>query len=92
MLTLPGRLLARFQHARGRCYSLMLLVRAYFIVHDYIMPLTTSVEGVQAQSISVFHVARERNLKIIPVLNKVPLCCKIPPSSFRIHLHPGFLD
>ncbi len=28
-------------------------------------------QGVQAQSISVFHIARERGLKIIPVLNKV---------------------
>ena len=28
-------------------------------------------QGIQAQSISVFHIARERNLKIIPVLNKV---------------------
>lgn len=28
-------------------------------------------QGVQAQSISVFHIAKERGLKIIPVLNKV---------------------
>jgi len=28
-------------------------------------------QGVQAQSISVFHNAKERGLKIIPVLNKV---------------------
>jgi hypothetical protein len=28
-------------------------------------------QGVQAQSISVFHVAQERGLTIIPVLNKV---------------------
>lgn len=28
-------------------------------------------QGVQAQSISVFHVAREKGLTIIPVLNKV---------------------
>lgn len=28
-------------------------------------------QGVQAQTISVFHIAQERGLKIIPVLNKV---------------------
>jgi translation elongation factor EF-4 len=28
-------------------------------------------QGVQAQSISVFHIAKDRNLTIIPVLNKV---------------------
>ena len=38
------------------------------------MPIEMQVDasqGVQAQSISVFHNARERGLKIIPVLNKV---------------------
>ncbi|KAK7054639.1 Translation factor guf1 mitochondrial [Paramarasmius palmivorus] len=30
-------------------------------------------QGVQAQSISVFHIARERGLTIIPVLNKIDL-------------------
>lgn len=34
--------------------------------------LVDASQGVQAQSISVFQVARERNMKIIPVLNKVP--------------------
>jgi translation factor GUF1, mitochondrial len=33
--------------------------------------LIDASQGVQAQSLSVFHAARERGLKIIPVLNKV---------------------
>jgi translation factor GUF1, mitochondrial len=33
--------------------------------------LVDASQGVQAQSISVFHIAQERGLKIIPVLNKV---------------------
>lgn len=33
--------------------------------------LVDASQGVQAQSLSVFHTARERGLKIIPVLNKV---------------------
>ncbi|KAF8921001.1 translation factor GUF1, mitochondrial [Mucidula mucida] len=35
--------------------------------------LVDASQGVQAQSISVFHIARERGLKIIPVLNKIDL-------------------
>ncbi|KAI0957857.1 Translation factor guf1 mitochondrial [Taiwanofungus camphoratus] len=35
--------------------------------------LVDATQGIQAQSISVFHVARERGLKIIPVLNKIDL-------------------
>ena len=33
--------------------------------------LVDATQGVQAQSLSVFHTAREKGLKIIPVLNKV---------------------
>jgi translation elongation factor EF-4 len=33
--------------------------------------LVDASQGVQAQSLSVFHAAQERGLKIIPVLNKV---------------------
>lgn len=33
--------------------------------------LVDATQGVQAQSISVFHIAKERGLTIIPVLNKV---------------------
>jgi translation factor GUF1, mitochondrial len=33
--------------------------------------LVDASQGVQAQSLSVFHVAKERGLKIVPVLNKV---------------------
>lgn len=33
--------------------------------------LVDASQGVQAQSISVFHIAKERGLKIIPVLTKV---------------------
>ncbi|EED79311.1 predicted protein [Postia placenta Mad-698-R] len=35
--------------------------------------LVDATQGIQAQSISVFHVARDRGLKIIPVLNKIDL-------------------
>ncbi|KIJ69083.1 hypothetical protein HYDPIDRAFT_36176 [Hydnomerulius pinastri MD-312] len=35
--------------------------------------LVDATQGVQAQSISVFHVAKERGLKIIPVLNKIDM-------------------
>lgn len=35
--------------------------------------LVDATQGVQAQSISVFHIARERGLKIIPVLNKIDM-------------------
>lgn len=33
--------------------------------------LVDATQGVQAQSLSVFHAARERGLTIIPVMNKV---------------------
>ncbi|ETW86138.1 hypothetical protein HETIRDRAFT_100331 [Heterobasidion irregulare TC 32-1] len=35
--------------------------------------LVDATQGVQAQSLSVFHTAREKGLKIIPVLNKIDL-------------------
>ncbi|KAJ7272027.1 P-loop containing nucleoside triphosphate hydrolase protein [Mycena haematopus] len=35
--------------------------------------LVDASQGVQAQTISVFHIAEERGLKIIPVLNKIDL-------------------
>ncbi|KAK7693822.1 Translation factor guf1 mitochondrial [Cerrena zonata] len=35
--------------------------------------LVDATQGVQAQSISVFHIAKERGLTIIPVLNKIDL-------------------
>ncbi|KIM79683.1 hypothetical protein PILCRDRAFT_823221 [Piloderma croceum F 1598] len=40
--------------------------------------LVDSTQGVQAQTISVFHVARERGLKIIPVLNKIDMPASQP--------------
>lgn len=33
--------------------------------------LVDATQGVQAQSLSVFHTAKERGLTIIPILNKV---------------------
>ncbi|CCM04403.1 uncharacterized protein FIBRA_06580 [Fibroporia radiculosa] len=35
--------------------------------------LVDATQGIEAQSISVFHIAQERGLKIIPVLNKIDL-------------------
>ncbi|EGO21078.1 hypothetical protein SERLADRAFT_452219 [Serpula lacrymans var. lacrymans S7.9] len=40
--------------------------------------LVDATQGVQAQSISVFHVAKERGLEIIPVLNKIDLPASQP--------------
>ncbi|TFK30107.1 Guf1 protein [Coprinopsis marcescibilis] len=40
--------------------------------------LVDASQGVQAQSISVFHNARERGMKIIPVLNKIDLPASEP--------------
>ncbi|KAF8512280.1 P-loop containing nucleoside triphosphate hydrolase protein [Gautieria morchelliformis] len=35
--------------------------------------LVDASQGIQAQTISVFHIAREKGLKIIPILNKIDL-------------------
>ncbi|KIJ10498.1 hypothetical protein PAXINDRAFT_182026 [Paxillus involutus ATCC 200175] len=40
--------------------------------------LVDATQGVQAQSISVFHIAKERRLKIIPVLNKIDMPASQP--------------
>ncbi|KAG1877728.1 P-loop containing nucleoside triphosphate hydrolase protein [Suillus subalutaceus] len=40
--------------------------------------LVDASQGVQAQSISVFHIAKERGLKIIPVLTKIDLPASQP--------------
>ena len=36
-----------------------------------VLLLVDASQGVQAQTMSVFHIAKERGLKIIPILNKV---------------------
>ncbi|GBE81780.1 Translation factor GUF1, mitochondrial [Sparassis crispa] len=55
--------------------------------------LVDATQGIQAQSISVFHIAKERGLKIIPVLNKIDLAIAQPElvaaqmeSTFGINL------
>jgi len=45
--------------------------------------LVDASQGVQAQSLSVFHAAREKGLKIIPVLNKVISPCDVSNQSQR---------
>jgi translation elongation factor EF-4 len=45
--------------------------------------LVDASQGVQAQSLSVFHAARERGLKIIPVLNKVIISRDVLNQSQR---------
>ncbi|KAH0830660.1 GTP-binding protein lepa C-terminus-domain-containing protein [Lanmaoa asiatica] len=40
--------------------------------------LVDATQGVQAQSISVFHIAKERGLTIIPVLNKIDMPASQP--------------
>ncbi|KZT71393.1 GTP-binding protein lepa [Daedalea quercina L-15889] len=42
--------------------------------------LVDATQGIQAQSISVFHIARERGLTIIPVLNKIDLPAAQPEA------------
>ena len=56
------------------CQGAVLLVRVleiFSIIFNSCFIQVDASQGVQAQSISVFHNARERGLKIIPVLNKV---------------------
>ncbi|KAJ7286084.1 GTP-binding protein lepa [Mycena rebaudengoi] len=43
-----------------------------------VLLLVDASQGVQAQTISVFHIAQERGLKIIPVLNKIDLPASQP--------------
>ena len=39
---------------------------------------SAAIEGVQAQTMSVYHTAQAKGLKIIPILNKVSeLQCKV---------------
>lgn len=54
--------------------------------------LVDSTQGVQAQTISVFHVARERGLKIIPVLNKVILTTFFLQQTATNDTYPTQID
>lgn len=78
LIDTPGHVDFAWEVSRSltACQGALLLVdatrafiRASHHVHVHI--LSYFAEGVQAQSLSVFHVAKERGLKIIPVLNKV---------------------
>jgi len=51
--------------------------------------LVDASQGVQAQSLSVFHTARERGLKIIPVLNKIDLPAA-QPDRVKAQMHSVF--
>lgn len=51
--------------------------------------LVDASQGVQAQSLSVFHKARERGLKIIPVLNKIDLPAA-QPDRVKAQMHSIF--
>ncbi|KAH9043066.1 GTP-binding protein lepa [Lactarius pseudohatsudake] len=51
--------------------------------------LVDASQGVQAQSLSVFHTARERGLKIIPVLNKIDLPAA-QPDRVKAQMHSIF--
>ncbi|KAN0123708.1 GTP-binding protein LepA C-terminus domain containing protein [Russula decolorans] len=51
--------------------------------------LVDASQGVQAQSLSVFHAARERGLKIVPVLNKVDLPTA-RPNRVKAQMHSIF--
>ncbi|KAH8106868.1 GTP-binding protein lepa [Cristinia sonorae] len=51
--------------------------------------LVDATQGVQAQSISVYHIARERGLTIIPVLNKIDLPAS-QPEVMAAQMHSTF--
>ncbi|KAI0006188.1 GTP-binding protein lepa [Russula compacta] len=51
--------------------------------------LVDASQGVQAQSLSVFYAARERGLKIIPVLNKIDLPAA-QPDRVKMQMHSIF--
>ncbi|KAI9458268.1 GTP-binding protein lepa [Russula earlei] len=51
--------------------------------------LVDASRGVQAQSLSVFHAARERGLTIIPILNKVDLSTA-QPDRVKAQMHSIF--
>jgi translation elongation factor EF-4 len=56
------------------CQGALLLIdatRMIFLGSLLSVFLPLLIEGIQAQSISVYHVAKERGVHIIPVLNKV---------------------
>ncbi|QRV85830.1 Elongation factor Tu GTP binding domain [Ceratobasidium sp. AG-Ba] len=63
------------------CQGALLLVdatRTFPSALNEISPVQLNLEGIQAQSISVFHVAKERGVRIIPVLNKIDLPTAAP--------------
>lgn len=51
--------------------------------------LVDASQGIQAQSISVFHVAKDRGVKIIPVLNKIDLPAA-QPERIKAQLESTF--
>jgi len=51
--------------------------------------LVDASQGVQAQSLSVFHTARERGLKIIPILNKIDVPAA-QPDRVKAQMHSIF--
>ncbi|KAH7889582.1 GTP-binding protein lepa C-terminus-domain-containing protein [Phlebopus sp. FC_14] len=51
--------------------------------------LVDATQGVQAQSISVYHIAKQRGLKIIPVLNKIDMPAS-QPERIRAQLQATF--
>jgi len=64
-----GKYLDHWQHVKGHFFLYVLDSK---LCRSLLINLKVDAsQGVQAQSISVFHNAKERGLKIIPVLNKV---------------------
>ncbi|KDQ60905.1 hypothetical protein JAAARDRAFT_709214 [Jaapia argillacea MUCL 33604] len=51
--------------------------------------LVDATQGVQAQSLSVFHVAKDRGLEIVPILNKIDLPAA-QPNLIAAQMHSTF--
>lgn len=81
-MSLTGLALKVTSTLHGRCCVLLPRAKALFFwsmlpVSPCISPFElgfyafSASEGVQAQTLSVYHAAKDRGVKIIPVLNKV---------------------
>lgn len=78
LIDTPGHVDFSYEVSRslGACEGALILVdctRKSFLSQSSITMLNALVEGIQAQTLSVFHVALEADLTLIPVINKVDL-------------------
>lgn len=85
LIDTPGHVDFSYEVSRslGACEGALLLVDCTRTSMLFIFwsQLTVTTEGIQAQTLSVFHVAQESNLVIIPVINKVDLPHASPAAT-----------